>query len=413
MSLPFIRYTLANGLTLIVHQDKTTPLAAVNVVYKVGSKYENPQLTGMAHLFEHFMFCGSKNIPDYDEHLQKIGAVNNAYTSQDLTHYYIILPADNLETAFWLESDRMMELAFNQQQLDIQKNVVMEEFKNSYLNQPFGDLWATVNQQIYRKHPYQWLPIGKKLSHIEKITMDDMKDFFSKFYIPNNAVLCVSGCVEVDKVIRLAEKWFSDIPASKSFTPNFPKETEQKQKRVIIKEREDIPYSLLVKSWLMCERLHPDFYAYDLLSDLFGNGKSSILYRHFVIEKELFTSISCHISATFDEGYWTIIASPNHDIVPETANELINDFIYHYQWDASLPHQLQRVKNRVESVLLHNELKLEDRSSLLAVCEALSSIESFENEKDAYFQVSESELQKVSNQIFIPEKENTLIWVKK
>ncbi|HNW67750.1 MAG TPA: pitrilysin family protein, partial [Bacteroidales bacterium] len=250
MSVPFQRHVLSNGLRLIVHEDHTTPLASCNVVYNVGSRDEHPNHTGLAHLFEHYMFCGSRNIGNYDNPLQKIGAINNAYTSQDLTHYYIVLPANNIETALWLESDRMLELAFNQKELDIQKSVVIEEFKETSLNRPFGDLWCLFNDFVYENYPYKWLPIGKEISHIQNVTMDMMKDFFYKYYRPNNAVLVVSGNVYFTEVLQLVEKWFGPIPQGSSPTKNFPVDEPQVTAKVLEVKRK-VPYDMLMKGWKM------------------------------------------------------------------------------------------------------------------------------------------------------------------
>lgn len=409
MAIKFTRHILHNGLRLIIHEDKTTPLASCNIVYNVGSRDEDPHLTGMAHLFEHFMFCGSKNVPDYDYYLQRIGASNNAYTSQDLTHYYITLPANNLESALWLESDRMLELAFEQKQLDIQKQVVIEEFKENFLNRPFGSLWMDFNGLLYKTHPYQWLPIGKKISHIEKVNMDLMRDFYYKFYRPNNAVIAISGNVETTEVIRLVEKWFGDIPRGEEIIKIYPEENPQEEARLRIME-DNVPYDLLVKGWLMCERTSPDFYTYDLISDLFGSGRSSYLYKRFVTDEHLFTNISCHISATFDPGYLVIMGTPADGVSPEKANASLSQYLEEFNYTDRLQHELQKVKNKVESVLLNNEIKVEDRSSMLAISETLSSIEDFENDREKYFQVREEDIREVTRKLFRPEKANTLLY---
>ena len=409
MTINFVRHTLKNGLRLIVHPDKTTPLASCNIVYNVGARDENPRQTGMAHLFEHFMFCGSKNIANYDTHLQKIGAINNAYTSQDITHYYIILPANNLETALWLESDRMLELAFDEEQLQIQKQVVIEEFKENFLNRPFGNLWKNFSSLIYKKHPYQWLPIGREIPHIENVMMDDMKEFYYRFYRPNNAVIVISGNVDEENVIDLVEKWFGDIPSGKPLIKNYPQEEIQLKPR-FLEVKEEVPYDLLMKGWLMCDRMNPQFYGYDLLSDLFGSGRSSYLYKKFVVEEQLFTNISCHISATFDLGYFVILGTPVEGLSLEDADEKLSNYLYNYQYDNSLHHDLQKVKNRVETILLNNEIKIEDRSSTLAVCETLSRIEDFENEKQNYFDVTENQIKQLTSALFEKERANTLYY---
>ena len=410
MAIPFQRHILTNGLHQIVHEDPTTPLAACNLIYKVGSRDEHPDHTGMAHLFEHYMFCGSKNIPDYDVPLQKIGAVNNAYTSQDHTHYYIVLPANNLETALWLESDRMLSLAFEQQGLDTQKQVVIEEFKEVCLNRPFGDLWSMFNDFVFEKYPYKWFPIGKKISHIEEVTMDMMKKFFFHFYRPDNAVLVIGGNVHFDEVVELVEKWFGDIPAGDGVVKNFPEEPVRTKAKFLEVQRE-APYDMLLKGWVMPDRLHPDFYAYDMLSDLFSSGQSSYLYKKFVTDNHLFTDLSMTVSGAAGPNLFALVARPAEDVSMEDANARLNQFLYHdFCYDDSLTIDLQKVKNKNESALLENEIKLESRTSILAVSESVSRIEDFENDEQKYRAITETQIRRITADLFQPQKECTLFY---
>ena len=410
MSLNFQRHILANGLTLLVHEDHTTPMAACNIVYKVGSRDENPDLTGIAHLFEHYMFCGSKHIADYDRPLQSVGAINNAYTSQDITHYYAVLPANNLETLLWLESDRMLELAFDAEQLEIQRNVVIEEFKEVCINRPFGDAWMKLSELTYQRHPYAWTPIGKCIEHVEKITMDDMKSFFFRYYRPNNAILVIAGNVHFDECIALAEKWFGGIPAGPSIERAYPQELPQTAARQLTWPGK-VPYSLLLKSWRMCRRHHPDFYTCDLLTDLLGDGKNSYLYQNLVVKYKMFTDISASVSATFDEGMLVITGRPAEGVAIEDADAQLNKFLCDFAFPDSLEHDLQRVKNKVESILLTNEIKLEDRSTSLAVAEAIRRAEDFEDEKEHYFAVTSKQMQEMMHGLLTEEKSNTLFYV--
>ena len=276
--IKFEQFELKNGLRVIVHRDHSTAMAAVNVLYKAGSRDENADQTGFAHLFEHFMFEGSANIPEFDTPLQNAAGENNAFTSNDITNYYDILPANNLETAFWLESDRMMSLAFEDESLNTQKNVVMEEFKEHYINQPYGDVWHKICALAYKVHPYQWPVIGKDLSHIEKVEMQSAKDFFFKYYRPNNAVLVVAGAVETDEVKKLAEKWFGQIPAGEKFDRNIPKEPVQTEER-LQEVKADVPVNAIYKAYKMCARKDPEYYASDLLRDILSTGDSSRLYQ--------------------------------------------------------------------------------------------------------------------------------------
>ena len=409
MPLQFQRHILSNGLHLIVHEDPSTPLASCNVVYRVGSRDENPDMTGMAHLFEHFMFTGSKNIADFDAQLQSVGAINNAYTTQDITHYYITLPAVNIEHALWLESDRMMELAFQQEKLDIQKHVVIEEFKENFLNRPYGDMWLLYNQFYFQKHPYQWLPIGKEISHIEKVSMEDMKNFFYRFYRPNNAVLTISGNVHFEEIVPLVEKWFGPIPAGPALERHFPQENLPTEHRMYEVKR-NVPADMLFKGWPTCGRLDADFYAYDMLSDLFGSGQSSYLYKKFVMEDAVFTDISAYITGTLDPGVFIIGGRPAEGVSIEEADQKLNDFIYQLPENSISSHDLQKVKNRVESIILQNDIKIEDRSSSLAVAECFSCAEDFNDETQRYFAVTEEQINTLCHKMFRQEQEATMYY---
>jgi predicted Zn-dependent peptidase len=403
------RKILDNGLRVLVHEDHTTPLATCNIVYNVGSRDEHPDHTGLAHLMEHFMFTGSVHVPNYDEALQKVGAINNAYTSQDITHYYIVLPANNIETALWIESDRMLELAFRQQSLDIQKQVVIEEFKETYLNRPYGDLMMLFNQMAYQRHPYQWLPIGKKTEHIAEVDMAIIKDFYYRFYRPNNAVLVVAGNVRYEEVIPLVEKWFCDIPPGDAPKKNYPEELPQKELRLQMVER-PVPSDILVKGWHMCERMHPDYYACDLLSDMFGTGQSSYLYQHLVTEKKLFTDISASIMGTTDEGLFLISGRPVEGVSIEEADAALCNYLYGFKADKNFPHDLRKVQNRAEAVLLHNDIKIDDRASNLAVGETISNVEYFLDERQHYFDVTEEQMCRLISEMLTEKESNTLFY---
>ncbi len=405
----FQRTTLSNGLRVLVHEDTSIPIVAVNVAYQVGSRDEHPQHTGLAHLMEHFMFTGSPNAPDYDSVLQKVGAVNNAYTSQDLTNYYIILPAGNLETALWLESDRMLALRFEQTSLDVQKQVVIEEFKENYLNRPYGDLMMLFYGMVYQKHPYQWLPIGKETDHISTVDMDMIRKFHSTYYRPDNAVLVVAGNVHAEEVFMLADKWFGDIPAGNLPQRHYPVEEPQTVARLQVVHR-DVPTPVLVKGWNMCNRLHPDYYVYDLLSDMFGTGQSSYLYRELVTKRKLFSTISAAITGTADEGCFFISGYPSEGVSLQTADAALSEYLFNFQYPNSLPHDLQKVKNRAESILLNSEIKVDDRAMTLAVGEITSHAEYFTQERNHYFAVTEERTRSCSTELFTACRCSTLYY---
>ena len=409
MAIPFTRKILQNGLHVLVHEDRTTPLAACTIVYRVGSRDEDPACTGLAHLMEHFMFSGSDHAPDFDLALQKVGALNNAYTSQDLTCYYIVLPANNIETALWLESDRMAALSFSQQGLNVQKQVVMEEFKETCLNQPYGDLMMQIYGLSYRNHPYQWLPIGKELSHIEQVDMAIIRDFHSRFYCPANAILVVAGNVRTDEVFAMSEKWFGDIPPGRRNLHQYPQESPAKEDRLKVVEK-PVPDDMLFKSWLMPARTGADYCAYDLLSDILGTGQSSYLYRKFVVENRLFTDLSASVAGSADPGLFFINGRPAEGVTIEEADEQLSKYLAGFQFDDRLSYDLQKVKNNAESIILERNLKVEDRANTLATGEFYSRAEDFADERTGYFAVTEDDIQRITDTMFRKEYDNTLYY---
>ena len=409
MAIPFSRQILPNGLHVLVHEDRTTPLAACTIVYRVGSRDEDPTCTGLAHLMEHFMFSGSDHAPDFDLALQKVGALNNAYTSQDLTCYYIVLPANNIETALWLESDRMAALSFSQQGLDVQKQVVMEEFKETCLNQPYGDLMMQIYGLSYREHPYQWLPIGKELAHIEQVDMDIIRHFHDRFYCPANAILVVAGNVRTDEVFAMAEKWFGDIAPGRRNPQQYPQElpaTENRLKEV----RRPVPDDMLFKSWLMPARTGADYCAYDLLSDILGMGQSSYLYRKFVVENRLFTDISASVAGSADPGLFFINGRPAEGVTIEQADAQLSEYLAGFQFDNKLSYDLQKVKNNAESIILERNLKVEDRANTLATGEFYSRAEDFADERTGYFAVTKDDIQRITATMLKESCGNTLYY---
>jgi predicted Zn-dependent peptidase len=409
MSIPFKRHQFPNGLRLVVHEEPTTPLASCFICYFAGSRDEEPAQTGLAHLLEHYMFCGSKNIADYDLHLDKVGGQNNAYTTDDITCYYITLPANNIETALWLESDRMLELAFRKKELEIQKNVVIEEFKEHFLNKPYGDMWMLFHQAIYKKHPYQWLPIGKEVAHIETVTMDIIKTFYHHYYTPQNAVIAIAGNVHFETIVNLVDKWFGAISKPKQAAKNIPQEpvqTKPKQFEVVRK----VPYDMLLKGWKMCGRLALDFYALDLLSDMLGSGKSSFLYKELVEKKHFFSDISASITATFDPGIFIISGRPAEGVSLQIANDALEKYLLLFTKHTRIEHDLQKAKNNMETILLKNKIKIEDRASILALSETFHSVERFQNDRDYYFNVDENQLMNAFSDTIVATNETTLFY---
>ena len=361
----FQEFTLDNGLRVIVHEDPTVQIAVMNILYDVGSRDERPDKTGFAHLFEHLMFGGSVNIPSYDEPLQRVGGENNAFTNTDITNYYLTLPAANLETGFWLESDRMLSLSFDPKALEVQRKVVVDEFKQRYLNQPYGDVWLKLRPLAYQQHPYQWATIGKEISHIENATMEDVKDFFFTHYVPSNAILVVAGHVTLAQVKALAEKWFGPIPSGKTRQRKLASEPAQTQKRSL-EVHAKVPANALYKAWHMPGRFHDDYYAIDLLSDILSRGQSSRLYQQLVKEKEIFTSISSFVMGTIDPGLLVVSGRIKDGISIEDAEHEVETILKQVVADGVATAELEKVKNQAESTLEFGEMEVMNRAMNLA-----------------------------------------------
>jgi zinc protease len=408
----FERRILKNGLRVIVHPDFSTPMVAVNVIYNVGSKDENPDKTGFAHLFEHLMFGGSKNIPDYDSPLQKVGGESNAFTSSDITNYYQTLPAENIEIAFWLESDRMLELSFSKKSLEVQRNVVIEEFRQRYLNQPYGDAQALLHELAYKVHPYRWPTIGKEISHIANATLADVKDFFFTHYAPNNAVLTVTGNVNVDRVFKLAEKWFGEIPARQVPEKNIPEEPKQTSFREL-KVQRDVAFDALYLAFHMDRKLTPDYYTTDLISDILSNGHSSRLYRRLVVEQGLFGELDAYISGDDDPGLFTISGKLSSGISFEQAENAIWNELEIFKQEIVEDIELQKVINKVEANLIFSEISFLNKAMSLASFELLGGASLINGQAEMYRHVTSQKLNEVANAIFQQENCSTLYYKKK
>lgn len=405
--IQFEKFTLSNGLRVIVHQDISTPMAVVNLMYDVGARDEDPERTGFAHLFEHLMFGGSVNIPSYDEPLQMAGGENNAYTTNDLTNYYIQLPADNLETAFWLESDRMLSLAFSKKSLDVQRKVVCEEFKEHYLTKPYGDVWHKMRELAYTTHPYRWMTIGKELSHIENAALTDVEHFFFKHYRPLNAVLVVAGNVTVEKVKTLAEKWFGDIPSGEKYRRNLPQEPEQTaaRKQVI---KANVPLDAFYKCWHMAGRLDRRYYIADLLGDILSGGGSSRLYQSLVKEKKLFSSIECFHFGSTDAGLMAIEGKLVKGVQMEDAEKAVEAELDKIKNELVSATELQKVKNKTESMMAFEDMSVMSRANSLAYYELLGDASWMNFELEKYASVNAEDILQESRKIFRETNSNTI-----
>ena len=403
------RFVLDNGLRVLVHEDSSTPMAVVNVLYDVGAKDEDPNKTGFAHLFEHLMFGGSKHIPDYDEPLQRAGGENNAYTTNDLTNYYCSLPAENIETAFWLESDRMLSLAFSKKSLDVQRKVVCEEFKEHYINKPYGDVWFKMRELAFTTHPYKWMTIGKELSHIETATIDDVKAFFFKHYLPVNAILVVAGNITTEQVKALAEKWFGPIPMGEKYERNLPEEPIQTAPKKL-DVTADVPLDSLVKTWHMEGRLDKGYYVADLITEILGGGGSSRLYQALVKEKQLFSSLDCYHFGSIDKGLLAIEGKLVKGVKIEDADAAVNEQLLKIQTDLIENNELQKVKNKTESVIAFEDMSIMSRASSLANYELLGDANLMNTELERYQSVTAEDIMEYSRIIFKANNSNTLYY---
>jgi predicted Zn-dependent peptidase len=407
--IQFEKFEIANGLKVLVHQDVSTPMAVVNVLYDVGARDEDPAKTGFAHLFEHLMFGGSVNIPTYDEPLQLAGGDNNAFTTNDLTNYYCQLPAENLETAFWLESDRMLSLAFSKKSLEVQRKVVCEEFKEHYINKPYGDVWHKMREIAYTVHPYKWMTIGAELSHIENATLDDVKAFFNKHYNPSNAILVVAGNVTVEEVKRLTEKWFAPIPAGEKYVRNLPvepKQTAARSKTV----NANVPLDALYKCWHIYSRTDMRYYTADLISEILSGGGSSRLFQSLVKEKQLFSNIECYHMGSTDAGLLTIEGKLVKGVKMEDAEAAINEELKKLQQDGISQRELDKVKNKTESMIAFEDMTITSRAASLAMYELMGDADLINKELDRYRAVTADEIKNESKIIFDERNSNTLYY---
>lgn len=403
------RHTLPNGLRIVHSEMESTQMVALNVLYNVGARDEHPEHTGFAHLFEHLMFGGSVNIPDYDTHVQNAGGENNAWTNNDITNYYITLPRQNVETGFWLESDRMLSLDFNEKSLEVQRQVVIEEFKQRNLNQPYGDVGHLVRDMAYKKHSYQWPTIGKETSHIANATLDEVKDFFFRFYAPDNAILAVTGNISFEDTVALAEKWFGPIPRRNVATRNLPKEPVQTEERRQTVER-NVPVDAFYMVFHKCDRLHPDYYTFDMLSDLLSSGRSCRFIQHLVLEKQIFSNIDAYISGSIDEGLFHITGKPSPGISLEEAEEAVWEELEALKTIEIDSYELEKVKNRYESEQIFNNLNYLNVATNLAFFELIGQAEDINYEVEKYRSVTSERIREVARKAFVRENCSVLYY---
>lgn len=397
--IQFDRFVLDNGLKVLVHEDKSTPMAVLNVIYDVGAKDEHPSKTGFAHLFEHLMFGGSVNIPVYDEPLQLAGGENNAFTTNDLTNYYCQLPAENIESAFWLESDRMLSLAFSKKSLEVQRKVVSEEFKEHYMNKPYGDVWHKLRELVYTAHPYRWMTIGKELKHIEDATLEDVKAFFNKHYNPSNAILVVAGNVELDQIKTLSEKWFGNIPSGEKYNRNLPVEPTQTAPR-FLEVKANVPLDALYKCWHIYPRTDDRYYTADLISEILGGGGSSRLFQSLLKEQQLFSNIECFHMGSTDAGIIVIEGKLVKGVDIKDAEAAVNVELKKLQEEGISVAELEKVKNKTEIAMAFEDMSVMNRASSIAMYELLGNADLINTELEKYRAVTAENIIELSRIIF-------------
>jgi predicted Zn-dependent peptidase len=401
--IQFDRFELDNGLKVLFHKDVSTPMAVVNILYDVGARDESEDQTGFAHLFEHLMFGGSINIPEFDSELQKAGGDNNAFTSNDITNYYETVPANNLDTALWLESDRMLSLAFTEKSLEVQRQVVIEEFKQRYLNQPYGDVWLLLRPLAYKKHPYKWATIGKEISHIENARMDDVRAFFQRFYNPSNAILCVAGNFDLEFIKERVSFWFGSIPSGKKPPRILPLEPKQLEFRELMVER-NVPANAFYYAFKMSERKNEEYYIADILSDALGREKSGRLHVTLKKEKQLVSDITSYITGSLDEGLLIITGKLNDGV---DFNQFDNEFWKCLEKVKSVEineNELNRLKIKIRTAREFQEQGLLNRAMNLCFYEMLGDANGVNEEHLIYQAITPETLQFTANEIL--RKEN-------
>ena len=389
--IEFESYKLKNGLKVILHHDSTTPMVVVNTLYDVGARDEHEDKTGFAHLFEHLMFGGSINIEDFDQELQKAGGESNAFTSNDLTNYYEIIPANNIETALWLESDRMLSLAFTEKSLEVQRSVVIEEFKQRYLNQPYGDVWLELRPLVYEKHPYKWATIGKDITHIEKAEMSDVRAFFKKHYNPANAILCVSGNFINKEVKALIEKYYGEIPGGikpARLLPSEPNTNKFKTKSI----NRDVPADAFYYAFKMSERKSAGFYLGDFLSDAIGKDQSSLLNIRLKKELGLVSEINAFITGSIDDGLFLITGKLSENIDFETLDKALWEKIDEIKETGFTERKLKSLKNKLSTSKAFQDQGLLNRSINLCMFELLGDANGINEEEEIYQRIENKDI---------------------
>ena len=409
--IDFERFTLDNGMRLLVHEDQSTPLVAVNLLYQVGSRDEKADKTGFAHLFEHLMFGGSAHVPDFDTPLQNAGGDSNAFTNSDITNYYDVIPAENLETVLWLESDRMQSLRINEKTLKVQKQVVIEEFKESHTNIPYGDAWHLLLDMCYRIHPYNWPTIGKRIEHISEASLEDVKAFFKKYYRPNNTILTLAGNISPEKAFSLVNKWFGDIPGGEPIIRDIPLEPAQAEVQKLIVKR-DVPSDAIYMAFPMADRFHPDYYAADLISDMLANGPSCRLHQHLIKNQKIFSHVDAYVTGTIDPGLFMLEGKLNESHNVEEGEEALLRELELIRKGEFADAELVKVKNKMESSIIFSETNILSIAMNMAFFEYLGDPDWINVETEFYNKVTRDDIIRVANDLFLEHRKNVLVYLR-
>ena len=410
--IEYSEHTLTNGLRVVAHKAPRTEMAAVNILYRVGARNENPSRTGFAHLFEHLMFRGTKAVPDFDTPLHKASAENNAFTNNDYTDYYITLPRENVETALWLEADRMAGLDITPEKLEAEKRVVIEEYNQRYLNQPYGDQWLLMREMAYKVHPYRWPTIGLSPEHVAGATLADVRAFYERYYNPSNAILSVAADIAPDEIFRMAEKWFADIPPAERSVDNIPVEPLQSAVRRMEVERE-VPATALTIAFQMGARTSRNYYACDILSDILAGGSSARMYESLVREKRLFSSVNAYITGDLDPGLFVVTGHLLPEVSVEAGESALWGELRRLCEEPVGDYELDKVRNKFEAETTFGELNVMNKAMNLGFYDMLGDLPLINREVGIFRSFGAEELAREARETFLPERSSTLIYLAK
>ncbi|MBO7313397.1 MAG: insulinase family protein [Alistipes sp.] len=400
---------LKNGLTILVNRDRASKLAAINILYKVGARNEASDKTGFAHLFEHLMFRGTHNVPDFDMPVQMACGENNAFTNNDYTNFYITLPKENLSTALWLESDRMRNLNLSYEACETEKMVVIDEFKQRYLNQPYGDESMLLRDLCYKVHPYRWSTIGISPEHIERATLEDVHSFYNLHYRPSRAILSISADMDEDEMIRLATEYFGEIEDIGGDIAPVPAEPEQLEPRRLEVERE-VPATDITIAFHMGDRLSREFFLGDLCSDLLAGGESSRLVNHLVKERGLFSAVNAYITGSLDAGLFIVKGRLLPDTTEQEAEEALWGELDKMKHGYISDYELEKVKNKFEANMLMGEINVMNKAMNLGFYAMTGRLELINEEADIYRSLTREEVAEFAHKIFTKNNSSTLIY---